>query len=164
MRALVVALVVLLAAGVASAQTNTPTSTPTLPPLVGSGSTNWSAYHTGSFRFDPGSLDANESDELTVTIPGIQLGDSIIIYPATVCADGVSDADPSTCFERGLAYSGVRIVGNNTIVVRYSNITGSAIDATAGDWEYLWFDRTRYNHVSTPNPTVTNTPTPTNTP
>jgi len=153
MRRLLVALLLVFAA---TAQGQT--ATPTLMPVGNTGSTDWSAYHYGSFRFEPGALDAIESDEVTVLIPGIQVGDSIIIYPAAVCADGVSDGSATVCFERGLAYTGVRVIANNQIAVRWSNLTASSVTATPGDWTYLWFNRTKQNQAQAAAATVTPTP------
>lgn len=70
---------------------------------------------TNSFE----AVTANTSEELTVTVSGLKVGDFVKVDKAT--------------FQAGLGIVGARVSADNTLAVEFMNNTASSITPTASD-------------------------------
>ena len=74
---------------------------------------------------DPASIAANTSVSQTFTVPGLRVGDMVIVNKPTTTA-GVTVGD-----------SGVS--GNNTLDITFGNLTAGALNPGAELYQILWF-------------------------
>jgi hypothetical protein len=72
---------------------------------------------------DPPNIAANACGGVSVTVPGAQTGDAIIIHPVSAASTG-------------LIYAPWTVAGN-IVNLRICNVTGSGIDATPLDYQLL---------------------------
>lgn len=79
---------------------------------------------------DPANLLANTTAETDVTIPGVEVGDIVIVnVPASL--------------ENDIVYSGVRVSAANTVKLRLSNMDDTnAVNGAALTWRFLVIDLT----------------------
>ena len=78
---------------------------------------------------DPGSIAANTRGTVTATITGLAATDFIALMPPAA-------------LDAGLLFVGAYISAADTVTIMLYNATGSPIDDSARDWEYLWMDFT----------------------
>lgn len=87
--------------------------------VLGNGGTAIVKHLSGTASLDFGSIAANTTAALDITITGAAAGDSVTITP-----DGVPEA--------GLVWSG--LAGTDKVTVRLGNVTTAAIDPAARTW------------------------------
>ena len=73
------------------------------------------------------SIPANSTSELTITVTGAALGDSVMASPDST----------SVPMEAGLVWS-AHVTASNTVAVRLANVTTSAIDPLNRTWKVNW--------------------------
>lgn len=109
------------------------------------GATHFSGLNVGGSTYDgtditkiksatvainPGSVAAQASLEVAVTVTGAATGDIVIF-------------EPPASLETGLAVACVgRVSAADTVQLRLTNVTGIAIDGAELTWRYLWIDLT----------------------
>lgn len=80
-------------------------------------------HFTGQFTLDPGAIAAGGREQETVAIPGIAVGDVLIIRART---------NPI-----GLIVSAERVTGNGTAEFYLENNTAGALDQAASVYDYV---------------------------
>ncbi|GIV50346.1 MAG: hypothetical protein KatS3mg038_0867 [Candidatus Kapaibacterium sp.] len=91
---------------------------------IGTSGTPMNAIMHGTVSVDPPSINANSSATLTVTINGVEPGDRVFLTP------------PDT-FEDDLIFKGAAVTAPDTVTIKIRNVSGSAVDGSARDWNYL---------------------------
>ncbi len=91
---------------------------------VGTSGDAMSTVLHGTASVDPPSIGANSSATLTVTITGVATGDRVFLTP------------PSD-FEDELIFQGATVTADDTVTIKIRNLSGSAVDGTARNWNYL---------------------------
>ncbi len=76
---------------------------------------------TGSFTLDPGNIDAGARDLQTVAIPGVVVGDVVVIAPRATM---------------GLIIGYARVSAPGAVEFSLENNTGIAVDLVSGTWDY----------------------------
>ncbi len=84
-----------------------------------------------TFTYDPASQAANDTDEDTVTVSGLRVGDFVVVSKPTH-TDGIGLAD-------------ARVTAANTLSITWTNPTAGAVNAGPETYTALWFrsDSTR---------------------
>jgi hypothetical protein len=77
-----------------------------------------------SVNINPASVAAATSAEQSFTVPGVLLGDIVVVVP------------PST-LNAGLGVSHARSTGVDTVAIRFFNATAGALDPAAADYVFL---------------------------
>jgi hypothetical protein len=91
--------------------------------IIGDSAVTITKIMKGTVSVNPAEISANASAETDVTISGVAAGDIVILNtPASL--------------ETGLVLSGARVKAANTVSIRLSNITGTAVNGGALDWTY----------------------------
>ena len=75
---------------------------------------------TGKANLDFGSVSSNGTAELTMSVPGVAVGDPVFLAPPA----GI---------ETGLVWCGY-VSAASTVTIRIHNTTGGAVDPAAADW------------------------------
>jgi len=91
---------------------------------VGSSGDPMNTILHGTVSVDPPNIGANSSGTVSVTITGVQTGDRVFLTP------------PYT-FEDELIFQGAAITGANTVTLKIRNVSGSAVDGSAQNWNYM---------------------------
>lgn len=91
--------------------------------------THFSALSYGTVSVDLPSIATVARAAVSVTIPGLAVGDMLVFYPPATLNDD-------------LIYVGCRVASANTATLFVYNPTIGAIDDAAANWEYHWWDRT----------------------
>lgn len=76
---------------------------------------------------DLGSVAANTTEEETATVPGVKVGDFVIVEKPTL--------------EAGLSILGARVSAVNTVILTVGNFTVGAIDEVSETLRFLVFRR-----------------------
>lgn len=74
---------------------------------------------------DLGSVAANTTEEETATVPGVKVGDFVLVSKPTL--------------EAGLLLGTCRVSANDTVLIQVDNPTGSAINAASETLTFLVF-------------------------
>lgn len=74
---------------------------------------------------DLGSVAANTTEEETATVPGVKVGDFVLVSKPTL--------------EDGLLLGTCRVSANDTVLIQVDNPTGSAINAASETLTFLVF-------------------------
>jgi hypothetical protein len=77
-----------------------------------------------SVTFDPGSVAANTSEEETMTVRGVKVGDFVAVSKPTL--------------EAGLGVCSARVSADNEVKVQLVNPTGSGVNAGSETWLVFW--------------------------
>jgi hypothetical protein len=77
-----------------------------------------------SVNFNPASVAAETVAAQSITVPGVLLGDIVVVVP------------PST-LNAGLGIAGALVTAADTVSVRFVNATAGAIDPAAADYVFL---------------------------
>lgn len=96
---------------------------------IGGGTALIKKVQTGTVSINPGSIAAITRGSATGTITGLKAGDIVV-------------ANPPDALNTGLVYAGSQVLADNTLTVYLGNLTAGAIDDSARDWFYMWFDLT----------------------
>jgi hypothetical protein len=90
---------------------------------------------SGSFTLDPGSIAAGAQELETVTIPGVVVGDTVVINPAAALTAGL------------IAPGYVRVSAPNTVIFSIENNSAGAIDQASGTWYFTVLRGTSYSRL-----------------
>lgn len=76
-------------------------------------------------NINPTSVAANTSAEQTFTVPGLKVGDFVVIVRPSLFA--------------GFCVIQARVSADNTLAIQFANVTAAPIDVGAQDYPVAWF-------------------------
>ncbi len=80
--------------------------------------------HRGEFTLDPGSISTGNLEEETVAVPGVKVGDWVMVQPRVIM--GVD-----------ILIQQAYVTADGTIVFQLYNISGGNLDVASLVWDYL---------------------------
>lgn len=86
---------------------------------------NISVINLINVTLDLPEIAANTSEENDVTVPGLKVGDVVIVTPDT--------------FAAGVVYEATKVDANDTLPVRTINSTGTGVDPASGTFSLVIF-------------------------
>jgi hypothetical protein len=93
----------------------------------------------GTISVDPPNIAAAAAGTVDVTIPGVAVGDIVMMQPPETYGQtgGVAGDDH-------IVFMGAAVQAANTVRISLANVydAGEAQDAPALDWSYIWIDLT----------------------
>lgn len=95
---------------------------------VGGDGVMMAAIRGGTVGIDPPAIGATSNGTATVLLPGVEVGDIVILVPETV--------------NNGMIYGGAQVTGAGTVSAYFLNTTGGSLNIASADWQYLHIDLT----------------------
>ena len=78
-----------------------------------------------SFTYNPGSIAAATTAEQTVTVPGVEVGDFVVVEKPTLTA--------------GVGIVNARVSAINTVAIQWVNATAAPVDPGSETYRLLWW-------------------------
>ena len=77
------------------------------------------------FTYDPSSISAATTEQQTVTVPGVKVGDVVVIIKGSL--------------DSGVAIAGTQVTATDTVKITWVNATAAPVNPPSETYKCLWF-------------------------